>query len=891
MIRRRARGRSPESDLTPAPAWRRIDLHLHTPGSSDYQEPDATYLDILRQAEARGLDIIAFTDHNSVAGYAAMREEVARLEFLEERQRLLPDEADRLAEYRRLAARLLILPGFEFTATFGFHILGIFPETTTVRKLEHLLLALNVPEAKLAHGSSEVGATADVLTAYEVIASAGGLVIGAHVNSTHGVAMVGLGLGGQTKIAYTQDENLHALEVTDLDSTNRRSTARFFNGTKPEYPRQMHCIQGSDAHRVERDPRRPDKNLGIGDRCTEVLLPEPTFAALKALLTSNDFGRTRPYQPLADPFTALLAARQAGETATQAFHDAPTASAGGLDALLRDIVGFANTTGGVLYLGAAGDATVPIRGIERPADLTDHLQAVVARQIVPPLPLHIDTLTGEGRAVLAVTVPQGPERPYAVDPGHIFIRRDTSTVLAPRDEVVRLVRSTLGIESEPAVATSSEANEPVAVAMSSPPPAAPASDRARATGPVEPSRDFGPALPLQERLPIPRTGVEIVSSVERNGVPTHTVRDLRNRRVIRNVTRASATRLWRYAVIQREESPPDLDAVRWDERDPRLGYLSGFVQPEGIQRYNLVFHDPAATNGAEPAPRVFYGVTEDGIDERWKALLPPPETLPTIDFDQLPAVQGDEPVGPSPEPRARPEPAPDLPLPVVGADLASPGSTVPYRYSTTRSFNDPPRSELAAHAPDAIAPPPRPVQLPPPTPSTALPAGQDFTATVDGQAAASAPVPPVESEPATAPSAKPRRRRAPRKPRQVAVPPTPDADRVAPESPRDTGSRPPNGAGSAGDFAAHPVERGTNGAPTGAPAASEADSTLLAPPTTTGEPVAPRRRRPARRRVAAKPGPTGESGGAEPDGTGASVPGHVDAADVPGGDGPVPPGD
>ncbi|MBM2850462.1 MAG: uncharacterized protein HW418_3404, partial [Anaerolineales bacterium] len=40
-------------------AWRTIDLHLHTPASSDYHEPQATYLDILQRAEARGLDLMA----------------------------------------------------------------------------------------------------------------------------------------------------------------------------------------------------------------------------------------------------------------------------------------------------------------------------------------------------------------------------------------------------------------------------------------------------------------------------------------------------------------------------------------------------------------------------------------------------------------------------------------------------------------------------------------------------------------------------------------------------------------------------------------------------------------------------------------------------------------
>ena len=51
-----------------------MDLHLHTPASSDYQEPQATTLDILQRAEARGLDLIAFTDHNTVAGYRRLRD-------------------------------------------------------------------------------------------------------------------------------------------------------------------------------------------------------------------------------------------------------------------------------------------------------------------------------------------------------------------------------------------------------------------------------------------------------------------------------------------------------------------------------------------------------------------------------------------------------------------------------------------------------------------------------------------------------------------------------------------------------------------------------------------------------------------------------------------------
>ena len=74
----RRRSRTTHKNNTPSRQWRRMDLHLHTPGSSDYQQPEISYLDILRQAEARGLDIIAFTDHNTVAGLPEDRAEERR---------------------------------------------------------------------------------------------------------------------------------------------------------------------------------------------------------------------------------------------------------------------------------------------------------------------------------------------------------------------------------------------------------------------------------------------------------------------------------------------------------------------------------------------------------------------------------------------------------------------------------------------------------------------------------------------------------------------------------------------------------------------------------------------------------------------------------------------
>ncbi len=52
-----------------AKKWYAVDLHIHTPASSDYQEKNVEFLDILKQADAKGVSVIAITDHNTVAGY------------------------------------------------------------------------------------------------------------------------------------------------------------------------------------------------------------------------------------------------------------------------------------------------------------------------------------------------------------------------------------------------------------------------------------------------------------------------------------------------------------------------------------------------------------------------------------------------------------------------------------------------------------------------------------------------------------------------------------------------------------------------------------------------------------------------------------------------------
>ncbi|HRW05965.1 MAG TPA: putative DNA binding domain-containing protein [Caldilineaceae bacterium] len=590
--------------------WYRVDLHLHTPGSNDYEERTATYYDWMQKVLEKELDIVAITDHNTVAGIGAIQREIEWLTRLEKDGRLTEEETARLKAWREFSNKVLVLPGFEFTATFGFHILGIFPPETPVRHLEHILLTLKVPADKLDIGSTETGASTDVLTAYKVIQEAGGMVIAAHANSTHGVAMRDFPFGGQTKIAYTQDANLDALEVTDLDRRRGYSTARFFNGSKTEYPRRMHCIQGSDAHRLETDKKNA-KRLGIGERATELLLETPTFEAIKALFRSNQFDRTRPARAKDKPFDALAVALEEGATIVQSFHETANQRGGKLTAILSDLCAFANTAGGTVFVGANPRKDKP-KGLPNVKEVEEEIRTALDERLTPPLPVKFDTLQSNDVNVLRLRVTKGDNRPYCLDDNKFYVRDETDTSLAVRDEIVALIQEVLeeddADKSSRGGGNNSRGNNRRGGRGSNR-----SQMKSGTNGSQASSSSAGSSATSdpEDAFYLPQVGVEIVESEERNGRKYHSIRDLRNGHIITNVTRKGARKLWNYAIQQHEDKPVRSDKVNWKGN-------VGVVRSEnraGKQRFDLALREGEQI-------RVFYGVTDEGMEGAWEVFIP-----------------------------------------------------------------------------------------------------------------------------------------------------------------------------------------------------------------------------------------------------------------------------
>jgi hypothetical protein len=377
--------------------------------------------------------------------------------------------------------------------------------------------------------------------------------------------------------------------VTDLEKRGRHSTSSFFSGTKPEYPRRMHCIQGSDAHRLDGDNDRR-KNLGVGERVTEVLLPDRDFSDLKDLFLSNDFARTRPGKVKSGQadFDFIQSAREEGSNIVQDFHEQMTVRGGKLYAIIADVCAFANANGGTVYIGLDSVKSNPVKGISNPSQSVRQLEKEISSRISPPLTCSVDVHKTGGNNVIRVLVPRGDDPPYAVDDNKIYIRQEAETNLAVRDEIVNLVKRSQNFRQiADKVDVVSLVSEPIPV-----PEPQPQEDEASSDS--------------------PRTGVEVISSTERNNQTFYSLRDLRNGNVVKNVTVKSARRLWHYAITSYASLPKDLKKAKitWQGN---YGLLKQYKHGNR-QIFDLVQKE----NGKN---RFYFGVTEDGIQDEWRKLV------------------------------------------------------------------------------------------------------------------------------------------------------------------------------------------------------------------------------------------------------------------------------
>lgn len=115
----------------------------------------------------------------------------------------------------------------------------------------------------------------------------------------------------------------------------------------------------------------------------------------------------------------------------------------------KEIIAFANCEGGKLYVGVQDDGTV--LGLDNPDEVSLQISNMVRDSIKPDLTmfLHYETLTVDGKKIVAVDVQQGTERPYYIAkkgmrPEGVYVRQGYSSVPATNTAIRYMIKETDG---------------------------------------------------------------------------------------------------------------------------------------------------------------------------------------------------------------------------------------------------------------------------------------------------------------------------------------------------------------------------------------------------------------------------------------------------------------
>lgn len=230
--------------------FRNVDLHVHTPASGCFIEPDVTPEDIVRQALAVGMDAIAITDHNSAEMVDAIKEAASSTE-------------------------LTIFPGVEITVQPGVHVTALFPTDRTSDHINDLLAELGI-------GVDDRGSSKAMVTRYgvqeviSIVKSHSALPILAHIDDVKGAWHE---LQGQTRLQLWQEAPYAAVEI--VGSSLPDAVGR------PPYTREPAYFWASDNPHPEQPIKHSHK--GIGARYSCFKLDEPiTWEGLRQCFEDPD---------------------------------------------------------------------------------------------------------------------------------------------------------------------------------------------------------------------------------------------------------------------------------------------------------------------------------------------------------------------------------------------------------------------------------------------------------------------------------------------------------------------------------------------------------------------------------------------------------------------------
>jgi hypothetical protein len=403
----------------------KADFHVHTRASQDYyhtqEDEEKDYIGLLRNAKENRMDIIAITDHNTIDGYKKLIEIKGKYDRDYEtikRHNLTGDSIEGLVEIKSLFSDLLILPGLEYDARPGIHLLIIFDAQIGVDEIDTFISKAGItPEMK---GNERKGTgkwhVEEVLDQANTLNA---IVIGAHADRD-------LGIFGDTKGDYRRqlltNEHLHGLEFKN--SFNREQIKVVLRD--PLYSRKydIALLQNSDFHNKV--------NQNIGDPCTFIRLADKTFSQIKESFLSPLSNITSPEEPDVE-FVLQKLERDERTYFLETYSDE--------ERLIKAAIGLANAGSGNILIGESPERKR--LGLDE-ADI-DNAKKTVKNSVqlnVEPIPnLDFITLNIGKKSILYVEVRGRSLALYSnKQSSDVFLWKDGKPRLADKSSVMGLLK-------------------------------------------------------------------------------------------------------------------------------------------------------------------------------------------------------------------------------------------------------------------------------------------------------------------------------------------------------------------------------------------------------------------------------------------------------------------
>lgn len=252
----------PPSPHSPGLAFKRLDLHLHTPASACFGDRSATAEQVVDTAIAAGLAGIAVTDHNSGAWV---------------------DQVKAVAQGKPL----VVFPGAEITCQggkSGLHIIALFDPTAGKADVEALLAELGLQPRD--HGSQDALVNKTPSEVLEVISRRGGLGVLAHANSSRGALC---DMRGEQRTLLFKSPHLFGVEATDFEDAEKKAQSKrvvdLLSGSDANYPKRA-VYQASDNPLADGSGKHGLE--GIGTRCAHFKLDRVNLEGLRQCFSDPD---------------------------------------------------------------------------------------------------------------------------------------------------------------------------------------------------------------------------------------------------------------------------------------------------------------------------------------------------------------------------------------------------------------------------------------------------------------------------------------------------------------------------------------------------------------------------------------------------------------------------